>query len=214
MSAKFAIILLLSALAAQAQRCGSEGGEPGRFDYYLLALSWAPGFCDTATHLNARECGPGQHLGFVVHGLWPQYEHGRSPEGCAPARPVAHDIVDRMLNEMPDPGLVQHEWACHGTCSGLPVRDYFDLVDRARKTVQIPADLQNGQQRTQHLPVSALEKKFSVANHAPADSFRVVCHSGQLVEVRVCMTKDLKFRPCSDSVRDCPASQVTLLPVQ
>ena len=54
---------------------------PGQFDYYVLALSWSPSFCETATG-NARrqQCGV-RPFSFVVHGLWPQYERG-FPESC------------------------------------------------------------------------------------------------------------------------------------
>jgi ribonuclease T2 len=49
---------------------------PGKFDYYVLSLSWSPSFCETATG-NARrqQCGA-RPFSFVVHGLWPQYERG------------------------------------------------------------------------------------------------------------------------------------------
>ena len=31
--------------AAQAQGFGQRGRTPGDFDFYVLALSWSPGFC-------------------------------------------------------------------------------------------------------------------------------------------------------------------------
>ena len=205
-------LLSLSAVCANAQRCGSGGGTPGVYDYYVLALSWAPGFCDTTTRPSERECGRDRHLGFVVHGLWPQFEAGRSPEGCSPARPVPGDIVDRMLNAMPDPGLIQHEWACHGTCSGMTTRDYFATVDRAFQAVRIPDELRAPHQSVR-MRVGDLERRFAEANHSPPDAFRVVCRSGEFMELRACVTKDLRLRACSASVRDCPANSVTILPV-
>lgn len=207
-----AVALAFAVACANAQRCGTGGGTPGVFDYYVLALSWAPGYCDTASRPSERECGHGRHLGFVVHGLWPQYENGRSPEGCAPPRPVAHDLVDRMLSLMPDPGLIQHEWACHGTCSGMAARDYFAAVDRAFQAVRVPDELRAPRQ-TNRIRVRDLERRFADVNHASPDSFRVVCRDGELMEVRACITKDLRLRPCSASVRECPANQVTVLPV-
>jgi ribonuclease T2 len=200
------LAFVLSIACANAQRCGNTGGTPGVFDYYVLALSWAPGFCDTSTHPSASECGSGRHLGFVVHGLWPQIENGRSPEACTSARPVSHDQVDRILQLMPDRGLVQHEWACHGTCSGLPVQDYFRVVESAFRAVRPP-------QLPPRIRVRDLEQKFADANRTTPDSFRAVCHGGELVEVRVCLTKDLKFRACSASVRECPANEVMVAPV-
>ena len=58
----------------------------------------------------------------MVHGLWPQFEKG-FPEACqVPAPRLDHRIVDSMLDLMPAPALVFHEWDAHGTCSGLPPR--------------------------------------------------------------------------------------------
>lgn len=207
-----AIALCLSVTCATAQRCGTGGGTPGAFDYYVLALSWAPGFCDTATRPSARECGPDRHLGFVVHGLWPQYENGRSPEGCARTPKVLPELVDRMLTLMHDPGLVQHEWACHGTCSGMTARDYFATVDRAFQAVRVPEELR-APRHTTRVRIQDLERRFADANRASPDAFRAVCRGGELMEIRVCLTKDLRLRPCSSSVRECPANQVTVLPI-
>ena len=61
------------------------GGTPGDFDYYVLSLSWSSGFCETPAGARAHgQCDAGANLGFVVHGLWPQYEHGY-PSDCGPA---------------------------------------------------------------------------------------------------------------------------------
>jgi ribonuclease T2 len=212
MTIRCMVVMLGLCVAAAAQRCGPVSGTPGAFDYYVLALSWAPGFCDTARHPTARECSADRHLGFVVHGLWPQVENGRSPEGCTPARPVAHNLVDRMLAVMPDAGLIQHEWACHGTCSGMSAQDYFGLVDRAFQSVRIPDDFRAPRQEMR-VGVADVERRFADANRVSPDAFRAVCHEGELVEVRVCMTKDLRIRACSASVRDCPARRLVIAPV-
>jgi ribonuclease T2 len=48
-----------------------------------------------------------------------------------------------MLDLMPAPGLIYHEWDQHGTCSGLVPREYFDVVRKARAKVRIPAQYDN-----------------------------------------------------------------------
>ena len=58
---------------------------PGEFDFYVLSLSWSPSFCEEASERgnegrSQAQCG-GRPFSFVVHGLWPQYEHG-FPEYC------------------------------------------------------------------------------------------------------------------------------------
>src|ERR1051325_9112855 len=95
------------------------GAAAADFSYYVLSLSYAPDFCDQPTgNKDARECGAGRRVGFVVHGRWPQGEASPGPERCEPARPVARSIVQATLRHIPTEGLIQHEWITHGTCSG------------------------------------------------------------------------------------------------
>src|SRR5205823_211721 len=56
-------------------------GLAGQFDYYVLSLSWAPTYCQT--HADDRAECSGKGFGFVLHGLWPQYDNGGYPENCA-----------------------------------------------------------------------------------------------------------------------------------
>lgn len=194
--------------SSSASSSGSSGS-----DYYLLALSWAPQFCAThAGNASSSECDPGRHFGFVVHGLWPQNDDGSYSQNCAPARPVAEQTVRRMLTIMPARGLIQHEWAEHGTCSGLSPQEYFAAIEKAFSSVQIPADYRAPAQTTSVSP-SEIEQKFADANHALAGAFRVSCSRSELVELKVCLTKDLRYRECGPNVRECRTRQVTVRPV-
>src|SRR6266702_47119 len=75
-----AVALSLGVTAASAQ--DTRQNEPGKFDFYVLALSWSPSFCEAAGDRaqGQPECGA-RPYSFVVHGLWPQYEKG-FPEYC------------------------------------------------------------------------------------------------------------------------------------
>ena len=53
----------------------------GKFDYYVLALSWSPDYCAAKGSGDPQQCGNGRQLGFVLHGLWPQYDRGY-PQSC------------------------------------------------------------------------------------------------------------------------------------
>ena len=76
----------------------------------------------------------------MVHGLWPQYEQG-FPAFCqVPAPRLDRAIVGSMLDLMPSPRLIFHEWDRHGTCSGLSPHAYFETVRKARAVVKIPPD--------------------------------------------------------------------------
>ncbi|MBN9431718.1 MAG: ribonuclease T [Bosea sp.] len=188
--------------------------RPGDFDFYVLSLSWSPTYCLGEGRDDRIQCG-GRPYAFVVHGLWPQYERGY-PSDCAVGDTrVPRRTVDAMLDLMPSPSLIRHEWRKHGTCSGLDQRDYFALVREARAAVNIPpafVDLDDP------LTVSpeAIEAAFLKANPGlPRDGFAVICNSRRLSEVRVCMTRDLAFRPCPEVDRNaCRRPSVVMPPVR
>ncbi|MFX5574808.1 hypothetical protein ABTD77_20430, partial [Acinetobacter baumannii] len=74
--------------------------------------------------------GPDRRFGFVVHGLWPQYQNGGWPENCSTER-VSEQMIGRMLDIMPSRQLVIHEWRKHGTCSGQSADDYFGTIRKS-----------------------------------------------------------------------------------
>lgn len=199
------------------KRPGRDRAEftPGVFDYYLLALSWSPQYC--ASPGGAREalqCGPGKRFGFVVHGLWPQFERGY-PADCAAGEPLPPALVEQMLPVMPSPRLIQHEWRKHGTCTGLPPEAYFRLVRRARAAVRIPEEFE-APARQVYVTPDTIVTRFAAANRGlPPAAIRLTCRGRFLSEVRLCMTKDLGFRPCGAGVRDsCRAEAVIMQPLR
>src|SRR5271166_6578154 len=173
---RLALLLALSCsligASSHKRREGRSSAAPGDFDYYLLSLSWAPDFCaQPNVQQNERECGTGRHVGFVVHGLWPQGEEGRGPENCGQASPVASAIVERMLNYIPSEGLIQHEWKTHGVCTGLAPANYFAQVRQAFDSLSIPAEYKNLNRQVEVSP-NEVESKFATANPSfPAGAF-------------------------------------------
>lgn len=212
-------ITLLTALAAGAAWGQPKGKSAPSFDYYLLTLSYAPDFCDQSNvNKDPRECGAGRKIGFVVHGLWPQYETKKNgqygPQNCG-GSPVSSSLIQTMLNYMPTESLIQHEWRTHGTCSGLSAADYFAAVRKARDSVKIPPELTPATQ--QSMKPADIEAKLAAANPSlPKTAFRTSCYSGanhELQEVRICWNKDLSARACGVTAGECSTSTVTLLPV-
>jgi len=116
-----------------------------------------------------------------------------------------------MLQYMPSAGLIQHEWEKHGTCTGLSSADYFAKVEQAFKSVQVPAQYPELKQ-SQKFDVADVESSFAGENHAPKDAFRLSCHAGDLVGVEVCLNKNLQYQACTQTVRECPGSQVLMRP--
>lgn len=200
---------------ASHKRGRPVSATPGDFNYYLLSMSWAPDFCaQTGVQKSERECGAGRHVGFVIHGLWPQVDSGRSPQECAPARPVGSEIVNSMLPLMPSEGLIQHEWREHGTCSGTSASEYFANVRKAFNSVKVPREYAGLSHPIQANP-SEIESRFAAANPAfPRAAFRVSCKNNELEEVRVCFSKTLEARACTASAGECRASAITMRPLR
>jgi ribonuclease I len=62
-------LAILGLSPGQAQDRVIRGGAAGEFDFYVLALSWSPGFCTLeGDSKNRDQCRSGSGLGFVVHG--------------------------------------------------------------------------------------------------------------------------------------------------
>jgi ribonuclease T2 len=188
---------------------------PGQFDYYVLSLSWSPSFCETATG-NARrqQCGR-RPFSFVVHGLWPQHERG-FPESCqVPPPRLERNVMTSMLDLMPAPGLIFHEWDQHGTCSGLQPREYFDIVRRAREKVGIPEEYSNPTTPLSVTPSQVIDAFISANDGLSSKGITIDCDRTRLREVRICFTRDLKFRDCSRSAqRSCRSERLIMPPVR
>ena len=193
-----ALVAAFLLLASPAPAREMRGAPPGDFDLYLLALTWSPGFCASG----GDRAAPGQcasDAGFVVHGLWPQYERGY-PSFCGPDRAPLRSDLAAAEGLMPSEGLARYEWRKHGSCSGLPPARYFSAVAAARDRVALPAALPR---RTSPLDI---ERSFVLANPGlRTDMMAIGCGRSEdgtvLREVRICLTRDLRqFRRCPDEV--------------
>ena len=234
----FAMLLGIAALAlapAQAQQrerapWPSEVFNPpkranvaGQFDYYLLVLSWSPTHCMTASRgRDDMQCArrDGRRFGFILHGLWPQYEHGY-PERCRTAwRPfVPEPVIASMRDVTPSRGLVIHEYRTHGTCSGLQPAPYFALARRLYNRINIPKRYQNPFDMQFAGPREVLNDFLAANPGLKSDMIAVMCGGpgNRLREVRICLTKDGRPRRCSASAlprTPCRAGKMHVPPVR
>ena len=187
----------------------------GRFDFYLLSLTWSPSYCEAEGGARGdAQCDSGRRYGFLVHGLWPQYERG-FPQDC-PTRVAPGEADIRGLSDlMPARGLVRHEWWTHGACSGLSPADYLKTIRAARETVRIPAAFQRIDKYVMVSPAE-VEAAFVAANPGlRPGGVAVTCDGRRLREVRICLTRGLGFRACEEvDRRACRADKVVLPPVR
>jgi ribonuclease T2 len=215
------IVLLCAAflaVVASANAQDARQNTPGQFDFYVLSLSWSPSYCEASAERSGRapdqQCGE-RPYSFVVHGFWPQYEKG-FPEYCqVPAPRLDRNIVSSMLDLMPAPRLIFHEWDRHGTCSGLSARAYFENTRKARAQVKIPNEYLDVKTALTVTP-DEVEDAFVKANSGLSRSaIAVGCDSRRLREVRICMTKDLRFRDCEEvDRRACRRERLVMPPVR
>ena len=192
----------------------AQGGSARVFDFYILALSWSPGFCALEGDRGGGQCDPLGRFGFVVHGLWPQGGGGPLNDCEAGQRPPSRANLDEVQDLFPSDGLARHEWSKHGGCSGLPPAAWFADVRRARDGVKIPASLESLRQEKQIEPEEVL-RAFREANPRLRPGMAAIaCPRNIFQEIRLCLSKDTRdFVPCPEVVRQsCRARSISLRP--
>lgn len=205
------IFALLAPLGAQAR-----SDRAGVFDYYVMALSWSPNWCElTGDARRSPQCDAGAGHGWILHGLWPQYARGY-PSYCktgqrAPSRAQTGDMADIMGTG----GLAWHQWKKHGVCSGLSAEDYFALSREAYARVTRP-EVFRKLDREIALPAAVVEEAFIKANpKITAEGLTITCKRGHIQEVRVCLSRDLEFMTCGEDLRrDCSLDDALFTPLR
>ena len=205
------LLLLISAGAAMAQ-----SNTAGKFDYYVLSLSWSPTWC--ALEGDARQspqCAPSEDHGWIMHGLWPQYHRG-FPSHCQSAeRPPSRAMTAGMADIMGTSGLAWYQWKKHGSCTGLSAEDYYALSREAYASVNRP-DVFRKLTKPVRLPAKVVEEAFLKANPGwTPDMLTITCRDGRIQEARLCLSKTLDPVPCGrDVVRDCRMQDALFDPVR
>ncbi len=187
------------------------------FDFYVMTLSWSPGFCDLGgDDKSPQQCATGAGNGFVVHGLWPDNRTAPNPEDCNPREDVSPAELAAARGLYPKESLARYEYRKHGTCTGLSAADYFAAVRFVRDELQIPPMLQ-APREWRRLSPQAIEQAFIAANaNLNPENMAVTCARGELVDVRFCLTKDLKaFAACPKVAgHTCRRPSVAVAPVR
>jgi ribonuclease T2 len=204
------LALFLSATAPAAQ------DRAGDFDHYILALTWMPAFCalDDRGATDPR-CAPGRRAGWMLHGLWPQHAGGTWPEYCPTAqRSPSRTETAAQSDLFGSGGSAWHQWNKHGRCTGLSAADYYALSRRALDGLTLPA-LFDGVDRPLRVAPQVIEDAFLAENPGLTEEMLVTtCRRNTLVELRLCLNRDLTPRPCDAEVLSCPLRAADLLPLR
>ena len=206
------IIALLSviALPAKAQNVAGE------FDYYVLSLSWSPNWCALeGDSRGSAQCDADADFGWVLHGLWPQYETGW-PANCRHGfRNPSRFETSAQADVFGSSGSAWHQWNKHGSCSGLSPQAYYALARYAYEQITRPEVFRRLQDPVT-LPASLIEEAFMRDNEGlDPDEITITCRASRIQEARICLTRDLEPRRCgSDVVRDCTLEDALFDPVR
>lgn len=182
--------------------------------YLLLAVSWTPSWCAAeGAARGADRCRTGAGAGWLVHGLWPQFENGGWPEFCDTAQsPPSRAQTAAMLDIMGSDGLALHQWRKHGSCSGMSTGAYFDKTRAAFASLTMPDKISATDERLRMSPTDLLAE-FRAANPAIGEDMAILtCRDGMAQEIRLCLNHDLTPRRCDLQLlsRGCKARNVAL----
>jgi ribonuclease T2 len=205
------LVLCSVLIAATAIAEGSRGAlltdRRADFDYFYLVRQWPATFC------NEHFCShrPPKSYAFTVHGLWPQRDDGTWPQFCDPGSDLDLDAIEDMLPELEtvwpswssdDATFWNHEWTRHGTCAEDVIggqHDYFKAVLRLHNELNVQAAFESAgivPSNTRHYAAqqlrSAIEGVYGVVPHITCDQ------QGELAEVWMCISKELKPIDCVD----------------
>jgi ribonuclease T2 len=185
-------VLAASLVAADAAGAPANLLATSDFDFYVLTLSWSPGFCDTGgAGKSPEQCAAGAGQGFVVHGLWPENSNRPYPEDCGETGHISSTALAETHGVYPNEGLARYEYIKHGLCTGLTPENYFAAVKYARDQFVVPDALKAPHEKILTSP-DRLQSDFIAVNpNLTADNMAVTCSGGELVDVRFCVSKDL-----------------------
>lgn len=204
------VLLLTSGMAM------AEGEPAGEFDYYVMALSWSPTWCALeGDRRGSPQCDPDADNGWVLHGLWPQFEIGWPSFCTTQARNPSRADTRAEAELFGSSGNAWHQWNKHGRCTGLTADNYYRLAREAYSKVTRPELLRKLQDPIR-LPARVIEDAFLEDNpNLSADQITITCKSGRIQEARICLTRDLEPRRCgADVIRDCRATDALLDPIR
>ena len=177
---------------------------------YVLALSWSREYCKSKNGKGMQCDGSIGDFGFILHGLWPEEKGPDYPQYCRKAAVLPLGVLQDNVCMTPDVQLLQHEWAKHGTCMARTPQAYFKAARLMYGAIDFPDMDRLSRQykdskykKGKPLTVRGLAAAFAANNEGlRADAIRVQTNEkGWLKEVRVCLGKDCRPRPCPAFVK-------------
>ncbi|GGO97592.1 ribonuclease T2 family protein [Stakelama pacifica] len=191
---------------------GPTQGQPRRvlpIGGYTLAISWSPQQCAHRSDISSSfQCDPENRFGFTLHGLWPDGKRENQwPQYCKAAPVLPQTVIRRHICTTPSAQLLQHEYAKHGTCTGMTPTTYFATSARLFGNLRYP-DMA-ALSRKRDLTAGQLARAIAAAN--PGITTRMMRLTadkrGWLQEVWLCLDTRLRYRACPAFEKSLPDDQ-------
>jgi len=195
------------------------------FDYYVFAQEWPHAMCHVANVHQPGSCLVPKNVdGWTIHGLWPSsFDRPQGPSNCDKGRPFQEAKIEGIKGKMEiqwanmvpstsDASFWSHEWSKHGTCAVEPSVDkgelkYFSEALRLNTQHAIGKYLQSsGIEPSQDATIKLSDIERAIEK-VTSSKFETHClhlnndgkHTWFLVDVRICLDKDLKCIDCPGS---------------
>lgn len=185
-------------------------GHAEGFDYYTLAVTLTPAFCDlNPEQRNSVQCR--ERMPVNAHGLWPERSRGRAPEYCGGEPFTVSQTNEKLLRRiMPDTGLRRYQWEKHGRCSGLSADQYFSVLTSEFDGLRWPERFK-AKGKDVVIERSALVAEIARLNPGVTENGVVLrCAEKErpplLTELRFCLSREGAASACSGNPRsNCPS---------
>lgn len=170
--------------------------EPARFDYYLLALSVAPAFCEDEPRRKQKfaQCQRLSESSFkamplTLHGLWPNRANRKHPAYCRgqaaasfcqlPVVRLPENTRARLRQVMPASAdcLDRYQWAKHGSCSDLSEADYFAVSAALTERVNRALGGEIARHQGREVSLAFLREVLAKADPALKDAVTFDCQT-------------------------------------
>jgi ribonuclease T2 len=199
---KSSIVLTIVALLAILSLCSA-------FDYFMFVQRWPGGVCATS------RCNSGakRFNYWVIHGLWPQNNDGTWPSNCGAkfnAKNIT-DLIPQLESVWPDlerndeKGFWAHEFDKHGSCSTSTYiqneHDYFSTSIKLQSQISLANMLNQGGVTPGGSYSSS--QIFQAVQSVTGASPQLHCIGKKLVELRVCVDKNLRYTNCDQHEANC-----------
>ena len=200
-SATVVAAIAVASSAVAAPPSPKSKNTAGEFDYYILSLLWAPEDCARlGVKADPARCAGDGRAGFLVRGLWPEHEKGGRPENCSRTQPVPAEMLEAIRPITANDDAIQQLWRKHGSCTALSMDYYFADLRIAFERIKLPDIFKRPPSGFSLPAIEAVHRIADLNPELPPDSIAGVCEKKRLVEVRVCVDKDLDARTCPPKV--------------